>query len=75
MVALGRGVESGLQGVLSARGYDYCTFHVTDTGKGWDGASVYVRRSVPNGCAAVQAIFPPGKLVADRREPFDLTTR
>ncbi|GEM_PF-3792016 len=69
---LGIGAEYGLQAILSARGYEYCTFHVTDTGKGQDGTYVYVRRSIPEGCAAVQAIFPPNRLVADRREPFNL---
>lgn len=69
---LGMGTEYGLQAILSARGYEYCTFHVTDTGKGQDGTYVYVRRSIPEGCAAVQAVFPPNQLVADRREPFDL---
>ena len=75
LVALGLGAEYGLQGVLSARGYDYCTFHVTDAGKGSDGTYVYVRRGVADGCAAVRAVFPPGTLVAGRRKPFDLPAR
>ena len=71
-VLLGWGAEYALGTVLDARGYAYCTFHTTDTGKGGDGTYVYLRKGVPEACPAVRAMFPPGKLVADRRDAFDL---
>ena len=72
IAALGTAAEYGLQTVLAQRGYSYCTFHVTSTGKGGGGTYVYVHDGRPRACDAARAAFPPHKLVPDRREAFDL---
>ncbi len=69
---LALGVEYSLQTILEARGYEYCTFHVTSTGRSEGGAYVYVHRALPNACDAVRGMFPPHQLVPDRLESFDL---
>ncbi len=72
MAALGIGMNGLLQELLAIRGYSYCTYHVISTDRGGHGTYVYVRNSLPDGCAAVQASFPAGKPVPGRRAPFDL---
>jgi hypothetical protein len=72
---LGIGANYGLQGLLASRGYHYCTYHVISTDKGGNGTHVYVKDGLPGACAAVKAIFPPGKAVPGRRAPFDLPPR
>ncbi len=69
---LATGVEYGLGAVLAGRGYGYCTFHVTSTGRSEGGTYVYVRTGKPGACDTVQGMFPPHRLIPDRRDGFDL---
>ena len=75
IAGLGIGANYALQGLLAARGYDYCTYHTTSTDKGGHGTHVYVKDSLPGGCAAVKTVFPTGVAVPGRRGPFDLAGR
>ncbi len=71
---LAAGVEYGVGALLTDRGYNYCTFHVTSTGRGEGGTYVYVRTRLPEACRAVQKAFPPHQLVPGRRNSFDLSS-
>ena len=69
---LGIATEYGLQALLAARGYHYCTYHVISTDKGGNGTYVYTRNDRPDLCAAAKLIFPPRTKVPGQRAPFDL---
>ncbi|MGI4808171.1 MAG: hypothetical protein ACRYF2_08695 [Janthinobacterium lividum] len=69
---LGLATEYGLQALLAARGYRYCTYHVISTDRGGNGTYVYTRDDRPDLCAATKLIFPPRRKVPGRRAPFDL---
>jgi hypothetical protein len=75
IAVLGVSAEYGLEAVLARRGYSYCTFHVTSTGKGEGGTYVYVRDGLPDACDVARARFPAHRLVPGQLEAFDLPAR